>query len=69
MCCLEENKIEFRSLKTDQHFEFPFSSSSLERVRLITPDRVGLETVKALRRGSGYVSVPRRFLLFGKVHQ
>lgn len=46
-----------------------FSPSNFEHVRLLTPDRVGSETVKALRRGAGYVSIPRRFLLFGKVHQ
>lgn len=45
------------------------SPTTLERVRMRTPDEVGRETVAALRRGSGYVSVPRYYFLVGKFFQ
>lgn len=48
---------------------FNFRSSNLERVRLLTAPKVARETVAALRRGAGYVAIPRHFLPLGKIHQ
>lgn len=50
-------------------FNESFSATTIERVRFRSPSEVGAETVYALRRGVGYVAVPRYSLLVGKFFQ
>lgn len=48
---------------------YSISPTTLERIRFRSPVEVGKETVYALRRGVGYVAVPRYCLPIGKLVQ